>query len=151
MISDHNEVVKILIEAKCDLNVETEYRDTALRYAAKNSHNEVVKTLIQAICEVIAKDQDRDTALNYLALNHIDLVISLMKSGAELDMGFERIIPKWLVQNNKVAGALMKKYREGKFNSKLHYNMSVSVAISQGHHELVMNFLIGAKFREERY
>merc|ERR1719394_1399936 len=52
----HNEVVKTLIQAKCDINVKNNSGSTALHNAARDGHNEVVKTLILAKCDINVKN-----------------------------------------------------------------------------------------------
>ena len=44
----HNEVVKTLIKAKCDLNVKSEDGDTALHRAAESGHGNVVISLLES-------------------------------------------------------------------------------------------------------
>ena len=123
----HNEVAKTLTQSKCDVNVKNKFRYTALHRASGNGHNEVVETLIQAKCDLNVKSQDGDTALHRAAENgHGNVVISLLESGAEPNFqNAEKTIPR-------------KKYLEWKFDEKLDW---VSHAISQGNHELVLNFL----------
>ena len=57
----HNEVVKTLIQANCDLNVKHEGEFTALHRAVFNGHNEVVNTLIQAKCDINVKGHEYTT------------------------------------------------------------------------------------------
>ena len=128
--------VKELLEAGADPNkFKSIHGYTALYAAAENGHNEVVKTLIKAKCDLNVKSEDGDTALHRAAENgHGNVVISLLESGAEPNFqNAEKTIPRELAQH--------KKYLEGKFDDTLHYNDWVSHAISQGHHELVLNFL----------
>ena len=129
-----------LLEAGADPNkFKSIHGYTALYAAAENGHNEVVKTLIKAKCDLNVKSEDGDTALHRAAENgHGNVVISLLESGAEPNFqNAEKTIPRELAQYNIVS----KKYLEGKFDDTLHFNDLVSHAISEGHHELVLNFL----------
>ena len=44
----HNEVVKTLIQAKCDVNMKNESGSTALHHATSNGHYEVVIILLES-------------------------------------------------------------------------------------------------------
>ena len=132
--------VRELLEAGADPDkYKDKVGDTALHWAAVKGHSEVVKTLIQAKCDLNVKSKLGYTALDFAISNrHGDVVISLLESGAEPNFqNAEKTIPKELAQYNIVS----KKYLEGKFDEKLHYNDWVSSAISQGHYEVVCKFL----------
>ena len=139
----HNEVVKTLIQAGADVNGKNHDQETALHEAAGIGHNKVVKTLIQAKCDVNALTKVGETALHWAAVHgHRDVVISLLENGADPHLRDNNgKIPGELTRNKEIENILMKTSLERKFDEKLHYNLSVSIAIVQGHHECVLNFL----------
>ena len=117
----HNEVVKTLIQAKCDLNLKNEYGYTALHWAARYGRNEVVKTLIQAKCDLNLKNKDGFTALHWAAVNgRTNVVVSLLESGA--DPCLTRIL-------------------EMEYSEMKYYISIIHWCISQGHYEVFLKFL----------
>jgi ankyrin repeat protein len=73
-------VVKLLLEAKADVNVKTvRYGWTALYIAAKNGHEAVVKLLLEAKADVNVQASDRRTALYTAARNGHKAVVELLQ------------------------------------------------------------------------
>ena len=58
-------IVKILIAANANLNLQNEDGTTALMFAVSSNHKEIVKLLIDAGADINLKDNDGDTALDF--------------------------------------------------------------------------------------
>ena len=55
------EVVKRLIQAGGDINIQDEYGNTALHFASREGHVEVITTLLAAGADKTIKDMDGQT------------------------------------------------------------------------------------------
>ena len=112
----------------------------------------MVKTLIQAKCDLNVKNNKGNSSLHQAAKNgRRDVVISLLENGA--DPHIQNNVGKKaidLAKNNEVASLIGMKYLEGKYNDNIHYNYYVSLAISRGQYEVVLNFLEKVLTSEER-
>ncbi|MEM4720009.1 MAG: ankyrin repeat domain-containing protein, partial [Candidatus Bilamarchaeaceae archaeon] len=78
------ELVKRLIERGADVNAETRFGETVLRYALEKGHTEIAKLLIERGADVNAKNKDGWTALMYaLVKGHTEIAELLRKAGAK--------------------------------------------------------------------
>ncbi|CAG2253911.1 unnamed protein product [Mytilus edulis] len=57
------EIVRLLIEAKCNVNVQDIRGNTPLHHAAMKGHGDIIKILVEAGAEVNVQDKDKRTAL----------------------------------------------------------------------------------------
>ncbi len=84
-VTDHPEVVQLLLQRGADVNAATESGFVALFWAARYGHEKVVKALIDKGADVNAKDKDGMTALKWATTNrsvsptNYDRVIDLLK------------------------------------------------------------------------
>ncbi|XP_076872494.1 ankyrin repeat domain-containing protein 6b isoform X2 [Brachyhypopomus gauderio] len=79
----HVEVVKILLKAGCDLDVEDDGNQTALHRAAMVGHSDVISALIQEGCALDRQDKDGNTALHEVAWHGFAQAVRLLvKAGA---------------------------------------------------------------------
>src|SRR5436853_2407764 len=83
----HKAVVKLLLNAKADVNSIDGYSRTVLSWAAGNGHEAVVRLLLGAGAKVDADPKDRGgTALSWAAGNGQETVVRLLLgAGAEVD------------------------------------------------------------------
>jgi len=81
------EVVKILVDAKADVDVQERHGYTALHYAIMHGHTEIVKILVDAKADVDVQERHGDTALTYAALKgHTEIVKILVDVKADVDL-----------------------------------------------------------------
>ena len=59
----HNEVVKTLIQAKCDLNVKSETGHTALHWTAKKGYRNVVISLLESGADPSIRNKEGRTPI----------------------------------------------------------------------------------------
>jgi Ankyrin repeats (3 copies)/Ankyrin repeats (many copies) len=82
----HSEVVKLLLEAKAEVDSKSNYGRTPMSWAAWNGHSEVVKLLLEAKAEVDSKDSNGRTPMSLAAWNgHSEVVKLLLEAKAEVD------------------------------------------------------------------
>jgi hypothetical protein len=74
----HKAVVKLLLEAKADVNAKDNKGQTPLWCAARNGHEAVVKLLLEAKADVDAKDNGGRTPLWCAARNGHEAVVKLL-------------------------------------------------------------------------
>lgn len=81
------DVVRLLLEAKCDVNVQDSRGMTALHHAAMKGELDILQMLIEAGCELNTQDKNGWTALHNAAYwAHLTVVERLIKSGASVEM-----------------------------------------------------------------
>jgi Ankyrin repeats (3 copies)/Zinc finger, ZZ type/Ankyrin repeat len=81
------EVVKMLLDAKADVLMQTNVGGTALHHASVNGHAEVVKMLLDAKADVSMQDKEGWTALHVAAGNgHVEVVKMLLDAKADVSM-----------------------------------------------------------------
>ncbi|KAK7091540.1 protein phosphatase 1 regulatory subunit 12A-like [Littorina saxatilis] len=81
------DVVKLLIEAKCNVNVQDSRGMTALHHAAMKGELDILQMLIEAGCELNTQDKNGWTALHNAAYwAHQGVVEKLINSGASVNM-----------------------------------------------------------------
>jgi ankyrin repeat protein len=81
------EIVRLLIDARADVNYVDEYGTTPLVTASKNGYIEVVKLLIGGKANVNIKGGEGKTPLIYAAIEgHLDVVKMLIANGADLSI-----------------------------------------------------------------
>ena len=79
-------MVKVLLEAKSDVNQSDNDGCTALHFAAREGYNEVVKILLEGKAEVNQKDHDGWTALRLAAFyGYNEMVKILLEAKAEVN------------------------------------------------------------------
>ncbi|KAJ9442327.1 hypothetical protein DIPPA_19608 [Diplonema papillatum] len=82
----HSEVVKELIAAGANVDVQNKNGATALWIASQNGHSAVVKEFIAAGASVDAQNKNGDTALWIASQNGCSVVKELIAAGADLDV-----------------------------------------------------------------
>lgn len=79
------EMVRELIEARADVNIQDRWGNTALTYAAQYGYIEVVRELIKARANVSIQDNESKTALDYAKeKGHNDIIELLEKEKGKL-------------------------------------------------------------------
>ncbi|XP_062857926.1 ankyrin repeat domain-containing protein 6b [Trichomycterus rosablanca] len=82
---DHIEVVKILLKAGCDLDIQDDGDQTALHRAAVVGNSDVISALIQEGCALDRQDKDGNTALHEVAWHGFSQSVKLLvKAGANV-------------------------------------------------------------------
>lgn len=81
------DVVKLLIDAKCNVNVMDSRGMTALHHAAMKGEADILQMLIEAGCELNTQDKNGWTALHNAAYwAHLSIVDKLLKNGASVEL-----------------------------------------------------------------
>uniref|UniRef100_A0A3P9JD08 Ankyrin repeat domain 6b n=1 Tax=Oryzias latipes TaxID=8090 RepID=A0A3P9JD08_ORYLA len=81
----HLEVVRILLKAGCDLDIEDDGEQTALHRAAVVGNTDVIGALIQEGCALDRQDKDGNTALHEVAWHGFSQSVKLLvKAGANV-------------------------------------------------------------------
>ncbi|XP_072534738.1 ankyrin repeat domain-containing protein 6b isoform X2 [Salminus brasiliensis] len=81
----HLEVVRILLKAGCDLDIEDDGDQTALHRAAVVGNSDVISALIQEGCALDRQDKDGNTALHEVAWHGFSQSVKLLvKAGANV-------------------------------------------------------------------
>jgi ankyrin repeat protein len=75
-------VVRLLLEAKADVDKKNRYGRTALYWAANKGHEAMVWLLLEAKADVDAKDKDGRTALYWAADKGHQAVVRLIQTSA---------------------------------------------------------------------
>jgi ankyrin repeat protein len=82
----HIETVRILLQAKANVEVKGECGETALTKSVDGGHFEVVKILLEAKADVDVKGFQGITAVMYAAMNgHVEILKLLLKAKANID------------------------------------------------------------------
>ncbi|KAI5614780.1 ankyrin repeat domain-containing protein 6, partial [Silurus asotus] len=82
---NHIEVVKILLRAGCDLDIQDDGDQTALHRAAVVGNSDVISALIQEGCALDRQDKDGNTALHEVAWHGFSQSVKLLvKAGANI-------------------------------------------------------------------
>ncbi|KAF5892612.1 ankyrin repeat domain-containing protein 6, partial [Clarias magur] len=82
---NHIEVVRILLRAGCDLDIQDDGDQTALHRAAVVGNSDVITALIQEGCALDRQDKDGNTALHEVAWHGFSLSVKLLvKAGANI-------------------------------------------------------------------
>ncbi|CEJ93162.1 hypothetical protein VHEMI08771 [[Torrubiella] hemipterigena] len=83
----HLEIVRQLIEAGCDINLQAKDRKTALHAAASAGHLDIVQQLIYAGADINIRMTDEKTALHIAAsVGNLDIVRQLIRAGPNVNM-----------------------------------------------------------------
>uniref|UniRef100_A0A8B9L3P7 Ankyrin repeat domain 6b n=1 Tax=Astyanax mexicanus TaxID=7994 RepID=A0A8B9L3P7_ASTMX len=81
----HLEVVRILLKAGCDLDIEDDGEQTALHRAAVVGNSDVISALIQEGCALDRQDKDGNTSLHEVAWHGFSQSVKLLvKAGINL-------------------------------------------------------------------
>ncbi|XP_031437715.1 ankyrin repeat domain-containing protein 6b isoform X2 [Clupea harengus] len=81
----HIEVVRILLKAGCDLDIEDDGNQTALQRAAVVGNSDVISALIQEGCSLDRQDKDGNAALHEVAWHGFSQSVKLLvKAGANV-------------------------------------------------------------------
>ncbi|CAB1340439.1 unnamed protein product [Coregonus sp. 'balchen'] len=79
----HTEVVRILLKAGCDLDIQDDGEQTALHRAAVVGNSDVISALIQEGCALDRQDKDGNTALHEVSWHGFSQSVKLLvKAGA---------------------------------------------------------------------
>lgn len=95
--------VKLLVDAKCDIDVQTNSGMTSLLGAVMNGHTEVVNLLVKAGCKVNLQDDIGIFPLSMAAHEgFVDIVKILLDNGGDVNLQtFDGVCPLYVaVQNN---------------------------------------------------
>ena len=86
-MNGHKAVVRVLMDAKADLNMANNRGETALHRAARHGHEAVVKILVEAGANLNMADEDGETPLwNAAHFGHEAVVKILVEAKADLNM-----------------------------------------------------------------
>ncbi|XP_040920959.1 ankyrin repeat domain-containing protein 6b [Toxotes jaculatrix] len=81
----HIEVVRILLKAGCDLDIQDDGEQTALHRAAMVGNSDVISALIQEGCALDRQDKDGNTALHEVSWHGFSQSVKLLvKAGANV-------------------------------------------------------------------
>ncbi|XP_041716742.2 ankyrin repeat domain-containing protein 6 isoform X2 [Coregonus clupeaformis] len=81
----HTEVVRILLKAGCDLDIQDDGEQTALHRAAVVGNSDVISALIQEGCALDRQDKDGNTALHEVSWHGFSQSVKLLvKAGANV-------------------------------------------------------------------
>ncbi|XP_067097132.1 ankyrin repeat domain-containing protein 6b [Osmerus mordax] len=81
----HIEVVRILLKAGCDLDIQDDGEQTALHRAAVVGHTDVLSALVQEGCALDRQDKDGNTALHEVSWHGFSQSVKLLvKAGANV-------------------------------------------------------------------
>ncbi|KAK1170189.1 hypothetical protein AOXY_G6981 [Acipenser oxyrinchus oxyrinchus] len=81
----HTEVVRILLKADCDLDIQDDSEQTALHRAAVVGNTDVISALLQEGCALDRQDKDGNTALHELSWHGFSQSVKLLvKAGANI-------------------------------------------------------------------
>uniref|UniRef100_A0A8C7DQM0 Ankyrin repeat domain 6b n=1 Tax=Oncorhynchus kisutch TaxID=8019 RepID=A0A8C7DQM0_ONCKI len=81
----HTEVVRILLKADCDLDIQDDGEQTALHRAAVVGNSDVISALIQEGCALDRQDKDGNTALHEVSWHGFSQSVKLLvKAGANV-------------------------------------------------------------------
>ncbi|MGH0149070.1 UNVERIFIED_CONTAM: hypothetical protein FKN15_056427 [Acipenser sinensis] len=81
----HTEVVRILLKAGCDLDIQDDSEQTALHRAAVVGNTDVISALLQEGCALDRQDKDGNTALHEVSWHGFSQSVKLLvKSGANI-------------------------------------------------------------------
>ncbi|XP_070782027.1 ankyrin repeat domain-containing protein 6b isoform X2 [Enoplosus armatus] len=81
----HIDVVRILLKAGCDLDIQDDGEQTALHRAAVVGHSDVISALIQEGCALDRQDKDGNTALHEVSWHGFSQSVKLLvKAGANV-------------------------------------------------------------------
>ncbi|XP_034555526.1 ankyrin repeat domain-containing protein 6b isoform X2 [Notolabrus celidotus] len=79
----HTEVVRILLKAGCDLDIQDDGEQTALHRAAVVGNSDIISSLIQEGCALDRQDKDGNTALHEVSWHGFSQSVKLLvKAGA---------------------------------------------------------------------
>ncbi|KAG7331736.1 hypothetical protein KOW79_005705 [Hemibagrus wyckioides] len=82
---NHIEVVRILLKAGCDLDIQDDGDQTALHRAAVVGNSDVITALVQEGCALDRQDKDGNTALHEVAWHGFSQSVKLLvKAGAHI-------------------------------------------------------------------
>uniref|UniRef100_UPI0037E895E9 ankyrin repeat domain-containing protein 6b n=1 Tax=Semicossyphus pulcher TaxID=241346 RepID=UPI0037E895E9 len=81
----HTEVVRILLKAGCDLDIQDDGEQTALHRAAVVGNGDIISALIQEGCALDRQDKDGNTALHEVSWHGFSQSVKLLvKAGANV-------------------------------------------------------------------
>ncbi|XP_074542093.1 ankyrin repeat domain-containing protein 6b isoform X2 [Halichoeres trimaculatus] len=81
----HSEVVRILLKAGCDLDIQDDGEQTALHRAAVVGNSDIISSLIQEGCALDRQDKDGNTALHEVSWHGFSQSVKLLvKAGANV-------------------------------------------------------------------
>ncbi len=89
VIEGHTDIVKLLITAGADVNIQDKYDNTALIWAVIKDHTDIVKLLIAAGTNINAKNNNGNTALILVPAaknGHQNIVGLLIAAGADVNI-----------------------------------------------------------------
>ncbi len=99
--SGHNEIAKLLIEHKFDVNFQLKNGFTALMIASLNGHTETVKTLLKNNAKISAKETNGFTALMMAsATKHADIVKIILNQGIKTNSEEFQFALRLAIENN---------------------------------------------------
>ena len=141
-------VVRLLIDAKADVNAKNISRETALMRAAANGHEAVVRLLIEAKANVDAKDSYGWTALMSTAANGQEAVVRLLIE-AQADVDAKDIARwtalMWAAANRHEAVVRLLIEAQADVDAKDIIRWTALMRAAANGHEAVVRLLIEAK------
>jgi ankyrin repeat protein len=144
----HKAVVRLLLEAKADVNVKDSHGETALYRAVRNGHAAVVKLLLEAKADINVKSDFGATVLHWAAGEGHEAIVKLLleaKANVNVKNNFEATVLHWAAGNGHEA--IVKLLLEVKADVNVEDTDGTTVlhwAAGNGH-EAVVKLLLEAK------
>jgi ankyrin repeat domain-containing protein 50 len=145
----HEAVVKLLLDAKADINPKDDGGRTPLLWAAENGHEAVVKLLLGAKADIDSKDDSGRTPLSWAAENGREAIVKLLLDAkADIDSKDDRGRTPllWAAENGREA--IVKLLLEAKADINLKdtdYGQTPISRAAENGHEAVVKLLLDAK------
>jgi ankyrin repeat protein len=146
----HEAVVKLLLEAKADVNSKDENSRTLLFLAAEGGHEAVVKLLVEKGADINTKDKDGLTPLSWAAGNGHEAIVQLLIDTGKADIEskdsyYGRTPLLWAARNGHEAVAKLLLEAKADVNSKDKASRTPLMWAAKGGDEAVVKLLLEAK------
>ena len=107
VIKGQTPCVKLLLEAKADVNLKDNQEKTALFWGIRVGNLEIVKDLIAAKADINmvmkVEQQEVTPLICAAALGNVDITIELIQAGAKINLNDIRIVQTIWKQNTKIS------------------------------------------------